>query len=267
MARSHDKRTGLDGWHVLPRLARARIRRIKIRVDVVSNMRPKRECPVCGNRTSFLVVSKGAGRRAMLCMRCKSLERHRRTVLFLRQTSLYDAGRQRLRLLHVAPEPCLQALLRGIPNLEYVTGDLFATDVDVKLDLTAMPFPTGYFDVILCSHVLEHIPDDRQALKEIRRILNDDGWALINVPSDPARSATYEDKAIVTPEDRLRHFGQSDHVRVYASEDFVARVCAADLTVTVDPAAFTHAEMRRHMLDGDAGWDHGYLCKPRSHKS
>ena len=195
-------------------------------------------------------------------MRCGSLERHRRAVLFLRrQTDLYSSARERLRVLHVAPEECLRREIEQLRNIDYVTGDLYTKNVDVRLDLTATDFPTASFDVILCSHVLEHIRDDRRAMSELRRILRPDGWALINVPSDPAGTATCEDNTIVLPEDRLVHFGQEDHVRVYSSADFLARLETAGFVVVMDPLTSTPAERRRYQLDGVIGWDHSYLCR------
>jgi ubiquinone/menaquinone biosynthesis C-methylase UbiE len=165
-------------------------------------------------------------------------------------------------VLHVAPEPSLRAVLEKLSQLQYTTGDLLAQDVDVELDLTAIDFPDHTFDVVLCSHVLEHIPDDRRAMREIRRVLKPDGWALINVPSDPDRAQTYEDLSIVSPEARLERFGQDDHVRVYGAVDFVARLKEAGFRVTKDPEAFSRGEIRRYRLAGDAGWDHSYLCRP-----
>jgi SAM-dependent methyltransferase len=165
----------------------------------------------------------------------------------------------------VSPEACLRDELQRLRDIDYVTGDLYAEDVDVLLDLTAIDFPDASFDVILCSHVLEHIPDDRVAMAEIRRVLRPDGWALINGPSDPARTMTYEDAAIVLPEERLRHFGQEDHARVYSSRDFAARLENAGFGVVVDPMEFSPGDRRRYQLDGDVGWDHGYLCRPRTH--
>ncbi|MDX6689274.1 MAG: hypothetical protein QOG15_731 [Solirubrobacteraceae bacterium] len=207
------------------------------------------------------MVNTEGGRHETLCLRCNSLERHRRAILFLRRsTDLFTAS---LHVLHVAPEPSLRTALENLSNLRYITGDLLAQDVDVQLDLTAIAFPDDTFDVVLCSHVLEHIPDDRTAMQEMRRVLKPNGWAFINVPSDPDRTTTYENSAVVSPEERLEHFGQDDHVRVYSTTDFVARLEHAGFDVTQDPEPFTHEEIRRYRLAGDVGWDHSYLCRPR----
>jgi SAM-dependent methyltransferase len=220
-------------------------------------------CPICGNRRRFLVVDDTGGRQETLCLRCGSLERHRRTILLLRRFTDLFATDRRLTVLHVAPEMCLRNLLASRPNLDYVTGDLEMHDVDVRLDLTKTPFPDGSIDVVLCSHVLEHVADDVKAIREMRRIVKEDGWALINVPSDPGRQDVDEDPSVADPAERLRRFGQEDHVRVYAARVVVDRLAQAGFDVVVDPVAFTADEQRRHLLYGDIGWDHSYFCRPR----
>jgi teichuronic acid biosynthesis glycosyltransferase TuaH len=214
------------------------------------------ECPVCRSRFRRLVPFSGG--RDHACPRCSSLARHRRTILFLRRsTTLYS---QPARVLHVAPEHGLRRELSRLPHIDYVTADLLADDVMTKMDITAIDYPDESFDVILCSHVLEHVLDDRRAMRELRRVLRADGWALINVPSDPDRSEVYEDASIVSPLDRLRHFGQEDHVRVYSTDGFLGRLREAGFAVEIDPFNFGGEDRRRYVLDDD-GWDHSYLCR------
>ena len=153
-------------------------------------------------------------------------------------------------------------LYLGLPDFAEVARlYLDGTAVDKALDLTALDLPDRSVDVLLCSHVLEHIVDDRKAMAEICRVLRDEGWALVNVPSDPRRDSTYEDWSITTSEERLKAFGQQDHVRIYGSQDFMSRLRDAGLTVIRDPVTFSEADRRRYLLDGDAGWDHSYLCR------
>lgn len=218
------------------------------------------ECPICGNRRRFLVVNREGGRSETLCMRCHSLERHRRTIIVLRRhTDLFAPAKKRV--LHIAPEACLRRVLEAQPHLEYVTGDLEQPDVDVRLDVTRMPFPDQSFDALLCSHVLEHVPDDRAAMREMRRVVKDEGWALINVPADPAREQVDEDSTVADPDERMKRFGQADHVRVYAVATVLERLEEAGFSVDVDPVAFTSDEQTRCLLDGDIGWDHSYFCR------
>lgn len=249
----------------VPLWAAPSLRAVKREAAIARELRVSRECPVCGNRVRFIVVNSEGGRHETLCMRCGSLERHRRGVLILRRaTNLHDPGRRRLAVLHVAPERGIRSELERVGNIDYLTGDLDPRDVDVRIDLTGLPFAQASFDVVLCSHVLEHIPADLAAMAEMRRVLRPDGWALINVPSDPGRTTTYEDAAITGPAERLRHFGQIDHVRIYSQHDVAARLRTAGFEVTADPLEFSARERRRHMLDGDVGWDHAYLCRPRA---
>lgn len=190
------------------------------------------------------------------------MQRQRRTLLFLRrQTNLYGTDRV-LRVLHVAPDERVQKELLALPNVDVLTGDLLDESVDIRLDLTAIDLPDETFDAIICSHVLEHVPDDRKAIREMRRVLKSDGWALINVPSDPNLTESYENGSLTTPEERLAAFGQEDHVRIYASTDFAARLESGGFRVTVDPLEATRDERRRFILDGDGGGEHAYLAVP-----
>ena len=100
----------------------------------------------------------------------------------------------------------------------------------LRLDLTRIPFPDASFDVVLCSHVLEHVPADRQAMRELRRVLAPDGWALLLVPM--GKGPTREDPSIVEPAARERAFGQWDHVRMYGP-DFADRLREVGFAVTV----------------------------------
>jgi len=98
-----------------------------------------------------------------------------------------------------------------------------------KMDITDIKHPDDSFDVIYCSHVLEHVPDDRKAIREFRRILKPGGWAILNVPV--TAEATMEDPAVTSPEERLRLYGQHDHVRRYGP-DYEDRLREAGFKVT-----------------------------------
>ena len=122
----------------------------------------------------------------------------------------------------------------------------------VKMDITAIDFPDRSFDVIFCSHVLEHVPENRQALREFHRVLKDDGWAILLVPIKAQR--TVEDPSIRTPAERLRVFGQADHVRVYGP-DYVDRLREAGFGVTIAQVAdlVPAADRQRLGLTAEAG--------------
>jgi ubiquinone/menaquinone biosynthesis C-methylase UbiE len=85
-------------------------------------------------------------------------------------------------MLHVAPELCFESRFRQVIGSGYLTADLFAEGADVKMDITDICFPEGSFDLIYCSHVLEHVPDDKKAMREFYRVLKSGGWAVLLVP-------------------------------------------------------------------------------------
>ncbi|NHC12615.1 methyltransferase domain-containing protein [Motilibacter deserti] len=216
------------------------------------------ECPACHGRFSRLLPD--AGGRLVVCPRCGTLERHRRMILFLRTRT--DIGRSPLRVLHVAPEPSIRRELQGLGNLDYVTGDLFVEDVDVRLDVTDIQFKDAVFDVVICSHVLEHVDDDRAAMRELRRVLKPDGWALVDVPCDPSLPAVYEDPTITDPAQRLEHFGQEDHVRCYDVREFLERMRDAGFEVTEDPLEATPEQARRYVLGDGTALERSFLARP-----
>lgn len=142
-----------------------------------------------------------------------SLERHRLIWLYLQRE--VQVERKKMRLLHVAPERCLQKRIRQIEGISYISADLVSPWADVHCDLQALPFADSEFDLILCNHVLEHIPNDRLAMREIKRVLKPGGQAMLLVPIDTAREATLEDPEINTPQLREKFYHQRDHLRLY----------------------------------------------------
>lgn len=177
----------------------------------------------------------GAGYRDQdYCPVCKSTYRHRLVWLYLSNLKIWDKP---LSVLHIAPEEMISRKLSKIKHLKYITGD---TNPDryrhyaraIRLDITQIPFENDTFDVIICNHVLEHIPDDRQAMSEIYRILKPEGFALLQVPISEVIEITYENPDIVTGEERLKHFGQKDHVRIYGKKDYLLRLTASGFEVT-----------------------------------
>jgi len=204
-------------------------------------------CPCCRGRfRRFLPVEPGAV--GTLCPRCGSFARQRLLWLFLHQkTSLFTAPHT---VLDVAPERILSRTLRSLDGIRYVSGDLDSPMAMLSLDVTDIPFRDDYFDVVFCHHVLEHVPDDRTALRELHRVLNREGFAILQTPFDPARAHTYEDASIVSPMDRLRAFGHLEHVRIYG-RDLENRMREAGFTVRRDPFVRTlsPAVIDRYGLD------------------
>lgn len=186
-----------------------------------------RRCPCCaGSWRRFAAVGEF---RDVRCPGCGSLPRQRTLWLYL--TGHTRLGQRPLDLLHYAPEPSLSAVLRQAAGVSYVSIDLDSSLADRTMDASALDFPTASFDVLICSHVLEHVEDDRQAMFEMRRVLRPDGEALLQHPIVSGQ-ATFEDPSITDPDQRLRLFSQSDHVRVYGP-DIGDRLNEAGFDVTI----------------------------------
>ena len=198
------------------------------------------EDPIDGKKfRSFLPYGYGNVRENALSPSTLSLERHRLLWLYLqKETSLFSKP---TKLLHFAPEQCFYHRFRESENINYTTTDLNSPLADVKADICNLPFANDEFDMILCNHVLEHIPDDQTAMQELYRVLRPGGMAIFQVPLENDRKKTFEDDTITDRAERARIFGQYDHVRVYGLDYFERlasvgfKVQAVDYTATLAP--------------------------------
>ena len=167
---------------------------------------------------TFLPYGYGKQRLNVLAPSTLSLERHRLLWLYLKNETDFFTSQKKV--LHFAPEQAFYQRFKAMQNLDYITTDLNSPLADVKADICNLPFDDNSFDVILCNHVLEHIPDDTKAMQELYRILKPGGMAILQVPYEADREATFEDDSITDPKERTRIFGQYDHVRVYGMDYF-----------------------------------------------
>ena len=119
-------------------------------------------------------------------------------------------------MLHFAPANCLEQRLRTMPGLDYFTVDLDKNNIQARMDITMLALPDNAFDLVICSHVLEHVVNDVDAMAELFRIMKNDGWALIIVPI--SAEETIEDSSVTDPSERLALYGQFDHVRRYGPD-------------------------------------------------
>lgn len=133
-------------------------------------------------------------------------------------------------VLDFSPHRALALRMRLIQSLNYLSTDYETTNEDRQYDITLLPEPDERFHLVVCYHVLEHIPEDRQAMTELYRILKPGGIALLQVPHQ--QGSTYQDDTITTPEGRLAAFGQEDHVRIYGREDFSSQLRSVGFAVT-----------------------------------
>lgn len=170
---------------------------------------------------SFLSYGYGTQRDNVLSPSTLSLERHRLLWLYLQnETSFFTPTEDKKKVLHFAPEQCFLKRFRALENIDYTTTDLLSPIADVKADICNLPFEDNTYDVILCNHVLEHIPDDTKAMQELFRVMKPGGYGVFQIPQDLSRQTTFEDNTITDKKERAKIFGQYDHVRVYGYDYF-----------------------------------------------
>jgi SAM-dependent methyltransferase len=193
----------------------------------------ERFCPVCGKYSSkFLPMiwhtPGGDSRDNVKCPYCYSFERHRLIYLYLKKKTDFFNTRVSRSVIHVEPEPCLRPIFARQYGSSYRTADMSDPTADLKMDICHIEFPDNSFDVIFCSHVLEHVQDDQKAMREFSRTLKPGGWAIIMVPVNAEK--TFEDGSITDKAERDRVFGP-DHLRRYGP-DFGDRLRANGFQVT-----------------------------------
>jgi len=196
---------------------------------------------------SFLPYGYENPRENVLSPSTLSLERHRLLWLFLKNET--DFFSKPYKVLHFAPEQAFYKRFQKLKNLDYITTDLNSPLAEVKADICNLPFSDDAFDVILCNHVLEHIPNDTQAMRELYRVLKPNGWGVFQIPQDLNREKTFEDDSITDKKKRTEVFGQYDHVRIYG-RDYFNKLRGVGFTVEeLDyTASLSEAEVERYRL-------------------
>jgi SAM-dependent methyltransferase len=173
---------------------------------------------------TFLPYGYGNQRNNVLSPSTLSLERHRLLWLYLKsETDFFNmksTSGAALKVLHFAPEQAFYKRFRNLKHLDYTTTDLLSPLADVKADICNLPFEDNSYDIILCNHVLEHIPDDTKAMQELYRVLKVGGMGIFQIPQDLGRETTFEDDSITDKKERAAIFGQYDHVRIYGRDYF-----------------------------------------------
>ena len=191
------------------------------------------KCPVCGNNVkAFLPLPDFHYKRkekfgspysiddfetlnylGYSCPLCKASDRERLYAIYLNER-FRNNTQTIIRFLDIAPSKSLTRFIRRLPRINYRSADINEMKAMDKVDITQMNlYDDNSFDVILCSHVLEHVPDDRKAVAELYRVLKNGGWGILMVPINSALEKTDEDPTLIDASERIRRFGQEGHVR------------------------------------------------------
>ena len=237
---------------------------MKIFSSLRSLLKPKQfQCPVCESKINhFQMLDKGYLNELdkqgfiyspfhfetlnifdYLCPVCKASDRERLYAMYLKKNLNTNLVENYVKLLEFAPSKALKKFIARHTQLEYKTADLYLTPVDYQVDISNMPvLAENSFDIILCSHVLEHVPNDRQALKELHRILKPQGWAIIMVPIMLDISEDLEHNRSLTAEERWKYYAQDDHIRLYSRPGFLQKLVDAGFKVKMLDRTFFEAD-------------------------
>ncbi len=179
------------------------------------------------------------------CYGCGITDRDRLYILYFQKML---KGGSPLNVIEFAPTPPLSRFLRSVPGINLRTSDLYNEAADDMLDLQDLhKYSNNSFDIFICSHILEHVDDDIKAMKELHRILKPGGFGIAMVPIIPSVQTTVEDPSITDENTRMKLFGQKDHVRLYAKQDFISRLQSVGFKVQLhDEAYFGEEKFREY---------------------
>lgn len=188
---------------------------------------------------------------AYSCPHCTASDRDRLYALYVTKRIL-KYGANNIAMLEIAPTRPLSAMLKKTGEITLRTADLMMEGVDDRIDITDMNcYADGAFDAFICSHVLEHVPDDLKALRELLRILKPGGWGILMVPIILTLDQIDEDPLLEDIAERWRRFGQDDHVRMYSRNGLVERAEGAGFVVKQYGQEYFGAEVfKKHGITG-----------------
>lgn len=209
------------------------IRKIKLISNKIGN---NKKCYVCNNTFNHFSKWKGGEKNLPIwykkleieggdfdnfeCPCCGSTDRERHLFMYFDKLNLWDKIESK-EILHFAPEINFSKKIEQYKPLRYIKGDLYSQDITIqKIDATAISFNDATFDIVICNHVLEHIPHYKTAMSEIFRVLKPGGMAILQTPYSRLLENNFEDEGINTDELRSILYGQIDHVRVFSEKIF-----------------------------------------------
>jgi ubiquinone/menaquinone biosynthesis C-methylase UbiE/predicted RNA-binding Zn-ribbon protein involved in translation (DUF1610 family) len=211
---------------IIPKKMLFRIEPILRKCFAISKKGNKYECMICKFKASDWVHLQN---QDLLCPNCGSLARDRRLWHVLKQNYI----KPNIKILDFSPSRSLFRKWKKVSNVKHIATDLSGNFMaDVIYDITKIPEKDNHFDLIICYHILEHVIDDRKAMSELFRVLKPKGTIIIQTPF--IEGEIYENYAITSESERLTHFGQEDHVRIYSAIGLQKRLEKAGFTVSIE---------------------------------
>jgi SAM-dependent methyltransferase len=167
------------------------------------------------------------------CFYCGSFDRLRHIFMFFDKLDFWPRF-SNAHIIHFAPEALLSKKIEECHPAQYVKADMFPWVKDIeKIDLTNIAYNDETFDIFICNHVLEHVPDYKKALREIYRVLQKGGIAILQTPYSRLLVNNFEDPGINTDELRTLYYGQEDHVRCFSERQFFQGLVEAGFILTI----------------------------------
>ncbi|WP_246517185.1 glycosyltransferase [Clostridium aciditolerans] len=220
-------------------------------------------CPICNQKIEMFLPYQykehsldfiykynivGSDTENFSCPHCYSHDRERHIIKYFDKLKIWDRHIIGNKVLHIAPENHIQKIVGDLNIKEYVCGDLHPINKSIiEMDITNIQFEDKYFDFIICNHVLEHIPDDLKAMKELFRVLKKGGYAVLQTPYSPEINESFENKNINNDELRKKFYGQSDHVRIYGKDLFERiKMAGFKLEIVKNNDLFTEEEAKKY---------------------
>lgn len=198
-------------------------------------------------------VAGGGYKKNVQCPNCFSVDRSRLLYLFFQLRT--DVYKKKTSILHISPNKEIARVLKG-DTITQVVGSIepeMYQEFNARyLDVQKLDIPDASQDVVICCHVIEHVDNDDEAMREIYRVLKPGGFAVLQVPLALNLDKTIEDKTLATDKERKLKFGQVDHVRLYGL-DYLDKLRAAGFRVDLDNPYKNQwlpgNELLRHRLD------------------
>jgi SAM-dependent methyltransferase len=206
---------------LIPENARINIRYFMFKIRALIYSGNNYTCNCCGKNFRKFLTYGNIPRQNAACPYCNSLERNRVLWFYLQDEIGIESAR--IKLLHFAPERILKENIKKLKNIDYTNADINPILADEVVDIMNINYPDNTFDLILCSHVLGHVPDEKKGVDEMYRVLKKDGIALILTVIDNNTENTFENEVIISEKERLLHYGEKDLLRKHG-QDFKKRL-------------------------------------------